>query len=420
MNYQELIQRVKEYIDQFYSSHPDNQIVYHNYEHTKAVVEAATQIGNHYQLNDHDFFVVTTAAYFHDLGYFICEPAEHETKSAEVAGEVLSALAVDEPTITQIKGCIIATRIPQQPNNLLEQIVCDADLFHFGTEAFTERNKLMRKEMSIIKHKDISKDDWRKGTIQFLESHHYHTDYAKLLLQKTKDENLARLKKKVTEKEQEKAAIPQPQEAAVATGEQELKQNKPEEQTKKEKGKEDKKAVKTDRGIETMFRVSSTNHQRLSDMADNKSQLLITVNSIIISVLLSVLLRKLDEYPHLTIPSFMLVATNVVTIVLAILATRPTIPPGTFTKEEIEEKKVNLLFFGNFYKMSLDEYAWGMRQVMGDYEFLYGSLIRDVYAQGVVLGKKYKLLRKGYNIFMFGIVISVIAFLIAVLTYKEA
>jgi len=410
MNYQLLIQRVKDYIDQFYANHTNPKIVYHNSEHTKAVVNAATQISNHYQLSDHDFFVTVTAAYFHDLGYYVAEAKGHESRSAELAQEFLTQLEVDEATINQVKGCILATKIPQQPQNLLEQIVCDADLFHFGTDEFGERNKLMRKETEITKDITIDKNDWRKSTITFLESHHFNTDYAKLLLDKTKSENLEKLLKKSEEKEKTTNTV------AVTDNPVE----KPAKEKEEHKKKDKKTPVKTDRGVETMFRISSTNHQRLSDMADNKAHLLLTVNSIIISVLLSMLLRKLDEYPHLTIPAFLLVATSVITMVFAILATRPTIPSGRFTREAIEEKNVNLLFFGNFYKMSLEEYAWGMRQVMDDYEFLYGSLIRDVYAQGVVLGKKYKLLRKGYNIFMFGIIVSVIAFLIAVITYKEA
>jgi len=84
MNYQLLIQRVKDYIDQFYASHSNPKIVYHNSEHTKAVVNAATLISNHYQLNDHDFFVTVTAAYFHDLGYYVAEAKGHEERSAEL------------------------------------------------------------------------------------------------------------------------------------------------------------------------------------------------------------------------------------------------------------------------------------------------------------------------------------------------
>ncbi len=154
-------------------------------------------------------------------------------------------------------------------------------------------------------------------------------------------------------------------------------------------------------------------------MADNKASIMITTTSIIISVLLSVLLRKLEDNRYLTVPVILLLTVCVVTMVFAILATRPSIPPGTFTQKDIEDKKVNLLFFGNFYRMRLEEYDRGMREMMNDREFLYGSLTRDVYSQGVVLGRKYNLLRIGYNVFMFGIVISVLAFVIATIFFAK-
>jgi hypothetical protein len=185
-----------------------------------------------------------------------------------------------------------------------------------------------------------------------------------------------------------------------------------------EKGKKVKKKD-PGRGIDTVFRITSNNNQRLSSQADSKAHILIQVNSIIISVLLSLLLRKIEDHTNLTIPAVILLTVNLVTIIFSILATRPHIPPGKFTQADLEEKKVNLLFFGNFYLMSLEEYAGGMLQLMEDRDFLYGSLIRDVYYQGIALGKKYRWLRLSYNVFMYGLIASVIAFLIAALVYPQ-
>ncbi|HSC40423.1 MAG TPA: Pycsar system effector family protein, partial [Chitinophagaceae bacterium] len=300
-------------------------------------------------------------------------------------------------------------RLPQAPTNLLEQIVCDSDLSHLGTDQFAAKNKLLRKEIQLIHGTDISKEDWRKGAIRFLESTHYHTAYAQQLLNARKLENLNKLKQKVLDsgdkldigdklsKEQAAAATPQ----------------QPAPLTKKQK------ADRPERGIETMFRISSANHQRLSDMADNKAHIMITTTSIILSVLLSVLLRKLEDNPYLIIPTLLLLVVCVITMVFSILATRPTIPPGIFTQQDIDEKKVNLLFFGNFYRMSYDDYSDGMKTMMNDREFLYGSLTRDVYSQGVVLGRKYHLLRIAYNVFMYGIVASVVAFTIATIFFAH-
>jgi len=152
---------------------------------------------------------------------------------------------------------------------------------------------------------------------------------------------------------------------------------------------------------------------RLSDMADGKANILISVNSIIISVILSVLLRKLQTDTYLTIPTMIFLLSSVTTIVIAILATRPKVNEGTFSEQDIANKKTNLLFFGNFYKTRLDVYENAMSRMMVDSEYLYSSLVKDIYFLGVVLARKYKLIRLAYNIFMVGIIVSVIAFAIA-------
>jgi hypothetical protein len=179
------------------------------------------------------------------------------------------------------------------------------------------------------------------------------------------------------------------------------------------------KSERPEKGIETMFRITSGNHQRLSDMADNKANIMISTNSIIISIVLSTLLRKLEDDSYLLVPTILLLIVCVTTIVFSVLSTRPSVPAGTFSKEDVEQKKVNLLFFGNFYKMSYSDYAAGMQVMINDQDFLYASLTKDIYAQGAVLGKKYWHLRIAYNVFMFGVVISVVAFLISSLLFAS-
>ena len=181
----------------------------------------------------------------------------------------------------------------------------------------------------------------------------------------------------------------------------------------REKLKKAKKA-KPERGIETMFRTTSHNHILLSEMADNKANILITINSIILSVVVSVLIRKLEENPRLLIPTLLLVAVCLATTVFAILSTRPIVNEGTFTREDIHSKRTNLLFFGNFFGMRIEDYEWGMKEMMKDSEYLYGSLIKDIYYLGKVLGRKYKYLRLAYNVFMYGFVLAILSFLIAI------
>lgn len=167
------------------------------------------------------------------------------------------------------------------------------------------------------------------------------------------------------------------------------------------------------RGVQTMFKNSSSNHQRLSVMADNKAFIMISVNSIIISVAIGLLIGKFVQNSNLVFPTILLLVVCVITIIYSVLATRPNIPSGIFTREQVDNKTVNLLFFGSFYKMELKEFEYGIRQMMDDNEFLYGSLIKDIYGQGKILGRKFRLLRISYDVFMYGIAVSVLAYLAA-------
>ena len=415
-------------------------------------MKAAKQIGMHYQLNDTDFFIIRVAAWFHDIGYLKGGAPGHEERGAQMAAAFLEGTGVEPSAIEGVRKCILATQLPQRAVTLTEQIVCDADLYHFGTDEFDERNKLMRKEVEAVRGEKISKEDWRRSTIRLMEEHQYYTEYCRLLLNEKQQENLDQLKHKEEEHMQHpvaeqkvagsgagtggaagsggggKAVVQLRVSAMEATGtsgadplgklvhkhllEEDQKDNTPVAQP----GKKDKKKD-PGRGIDTVFRITSNNNQRLSSMADSKAHILIQVNSIIISVLLSLLLRKIEDHTNLAIPATLLLTVNLVTIIFSILATRPHIPPGKFSKEDLEEKKVNLLFFGNFYRMTLEEYAGGMLQLMEDRDFLYDSLIRDVYFQGIALGRKYKWLRLSYNVFMYGLIASVLAFMIAALCF---
>lgn len=402
MNYKQLQEEVKEHVLEYFHTHHDAKLVYHNLEHTQSVVNATMQIANHYQLSDKDFFIVTTGAWFHDTGYFE-DAQEHEAKGAELATEFLKSKNVPAEIRDAVMQVILSTKMPQRPTNLLENILCDGDLFHLGTVEFKDKRKLMHKEVELLYNMDIGKNEWRKKDIEFLGHQQYHTDYCMLLLNEQKEKNIEWLKSRLKE---EKEVVAE-----------EVSSDKAEEKTEKLLKQKDKE--RPDKGIETMFRITSSNNQRLSDMADNKAQLLITVNSIILSLIVSLVLRRLEDNAFLIVPTFILLMVSLSTIIFSILATRPSIPDGVFTDNDLERKKVNLLFFGNFYKMALSDYAKGMVKVMNDNEFLYGTLITDVYSQGVVLGRKYKLIRIAYNIFMFGLIAAVLAYVTSYIAYGK-
>ena len=400
MKYKVLLEQVASYVKLLFGEQGGHNLPYHNIAHTQFVVDSAIQIANHYQLSDEDFFAVVTAAWFHDTGY-LKKRENHEAESVKIADEYLEKEKVEKENIEKINQCIMATVMPQNPQTLLQQIICDADLFHLGSDSFTDKNKLLKKEIEEVANKEISKEDWRLESVEFLQKHHYFTDYCNVLLNDKKQQNIEKLKEKLDKRDMSQLAADLP-----------LLNNQGGTGTPKKKNI-------PERGIETMFRITSGNNQRPSDMADGKAHILITVNSIIPSAIISLVLRKLDSTSFIIIPTFMLLTVSVLSIIFSIISTRPNIPPGVFSVEQIDDKKVNLLFFGNFYRMNLADYTTGMQKIMGDKDLLYHTLIMDVYSQGVVLGRKYRQLRIAYNIFMFGLVISVIAFCVAVIIHPE-
>ena len=150
----------------------------------------------------------------------------------------------------------------------------------------------------------------------------------------------------------------------------------------------------------------------LSTKAHDKASLLISVNSIVMSIVLSVLITKLEENRYLLFPTLLLVITGAVTIVFAIISTKPRIIGGG-SKNKSEDDELNLLFFGDFAKLSLTEYKKAMKETYKNRTELYDSLSRDIYYQGIVLKWKFKYINIAYNIFMYGFIITIITFITA-------
>jgi len=175
------------------------------------------------------------------------------------------------------------------------------------------------------------------------------------------------------------------------------------------------KEERPERAVDTMFRVTLKNHMQLSQIADNKANILLSINAIIISISLSTLIPKLDnpDKAHLVLPTFIMICFCVVGIVFAILSTRPKVTTGRYSWKDIEEQKINLLFFGNFHKMPIEEYIAAMNIMMKDKTYIYNSMIKDLYYLGVVLDRKYRLLRITYTLFMVGTIVSVLSYVVA-------
>jgi predicted metal-dependent HD superfamily phosphohydrolase len=416
-----ILSAAQDFVSDLFINKVNKTIHFHTLQHTQEVVAGSETMAEYYHLEDEDRFALLLAAWFHDTGYSGGQAAGHENLSIEIATKFLNEHKVHQNIITKIVGCINATRLPQNPNSLIEQIICDADLFHLGTGDFKEKNKLLREELNDFGNLDLSKKDWRKKNIEFLSKHNYFTSYAKENLDPLKQVYLEELNNKAgneekPDKKQTKDSK-DPKPALIAKKEKKNEKGLTEEEQKKveEAKKKKEKESQSERAISTVFRIVAQSQNTLSGMADSKSNILISVNAIILSIMISSVFDKLKTDTYLQIPFTILVTICVVSMVFSILATRPNITSGTFTKEDIANKKTNLLFFGNFHKMGYADYDWGMTELLSDKNYLYSSMIKDTYFLGIVLAKKYRYLRIAYNIFMFGLIAAMIAFTIAFL-----
>jgi predicted metal-dependent HD superfamily phosphohydrolase len=403
-----LISAAEQYVVNFFSQKIGKEFTFHSFNHTREVVLHTELIAGNYELSEEDHTALLLAAWFHDTGYSAGLKKHHEEESQKIATEFLRKYNAPQSLIDKVNGCIIATRMPQSPSNLIEQIICDADLFHLGTKEFKERNKLLRQEINTLEQEKIGKKEWINLNIEFLDRHRYFTDYAKEMLEPVKRKHLQDLIEKAGKKKKEKADEPSVNEPELAMNplDNATKNSNPEPPKPEKKPK----VPKTERGVVAMFKIMSDSHNNLSQMADSKANIMISVNTIVLSIMVSVLLGKLQFYPEFIIPTIILVVVCLCATVFAILATRPNISGGRFTREDIQNKQINLLFFGNFFNMELPDYDWAMKEMMKDKEYLYGSMIKDIYFLGVVLARKYRLLRISYSIFMYGLVGAIIAF----------
>jgi HD superfamily phosphodiesterase len=403
-NDKQIIKQAEEKVTSLFDAGSPGNLLYHSIDHTRNVVDRANEIAAHYELSERDITILNIGAWFHDVGHLFTDPASHEQKSAELVKEWLADKGDNAGLADETAELILSTKLSTTPQGLIQEIIKDADTYHFGTADFKKIDKLMKKEMGL---RNLPVSDWEKNTLMLLESHQFYTSYCKEQLETGKQKNMAKIKKKMEQGNPENASntvLPVPEEKGKG----------------KDKNAKNEQSGFVTKGIQTMLRLTSENHMRLSEMADNKANILISVNAIIISVILTVLIRKIEVDRHLAIPTMIFLATALTTIVISILATRPKITNGNFTREDVMNRKTNLLFFGNFFKSALEEYRWGMSAMMRDPEYLYGTLVDDIYYLGIVLGRKYRLVRIAYSVFMIGLIVSAFAFIVALIFNKSA
>lgn len=376
----------EKYISDLFAKKLNENYFYHNFNHALNVKRYAEIIGENCKLSEEEINILRISALFHDVGY-VNSYDQHVEEGIKIASEFLIQHNIDQQTINHISETILATKMPQSPKDKVAEVLCDADIMYVASDNCYEQFEMMYEETRIRTIGFNNRAIFDLDSIRFFTSHTYFTDYGKNVLQAKKEIASQRLFDRLKRRE--------------------LKRNNKEVTTKNESC--------YSRGVETLFRLTARNQINLNSIADNKSNILISVNAIIISIIITMLVGNLGDVSNNIFPVIIFLIICLVTIVLAILSTRPNVKWGDYTQDDLQQNKVDLTFFGNFINMEYDDYLDSVKSMIKNDEHLYSTMIKNQYSLGKILAKKFRLIKIAYNVFMVGIIITVVAFLITFL-----
>src|SRR5690606_16453006 len=246
----EILEKTENFVVDLLSNKLASSYLYHNLNHTHRVVKSTKELLNFYNLEEAENEIVLLAAWLHDTGYTEGS-VNHEETSCDITRNFLGRQAYDEQKIDRVCSLIMASKRFHEPQNLLEEIIRDADCSHFGKKSYMETSELLREELEILGLAAYSQKEWRETNLKMLQTdQRFYTDYALQNWQEEKNKNIRRLIKG---------------------------KNADENLVKKEKLKAKYKSESPDRGIQTLFRVTLKNHLMLSDIADTKANILLSV-----------------------------------------------------------------------------------------------------------------------------------------------
>lgn len=321
---------------------------------------------------------------------------DSETSINEILDSLRLKFKLNSETVNRVKTIIIES-FPFNETKLLEsKIISDANIMDFAGSQGRDRLKKMYEQM-ILKDFKLSKSNWYDTLIGILDNYKTTTHFGQTHVQPSIDKLYKSLRKERKDHKNHTNLILQKE---LKISDQEIKKLKKD--IGKIKGRDD-------RGIQTLFRNTSRNHYTLNKMVDGKARIMITINSIILSLILGGIIGKSSNEVVLNIPSIIFAVTNLISIAFAIISITPNKTQGNFTEEDIRSKKGNLLYFGNFHNMHYRDFEWAFLQLLQDKDYLYTSMIKDFYYQGQILQVKNKLIRISLYTFLLGLVVAIVS-----------
>ena len=310
--------------------------------------------------------------------------------SMELADKFLAAHHFTKEKKTLILETIKSVHAAQTLKSAESQLLSDAvNGVRYG-QGFLETSPLHQLERELLLDEKYMPSEWLEYSIQQLRKARFYTSHAKVNFEPLVAGHVVSQRQRLEKQRKREDA------AVTPTGRM-----------------YNNLESRINSGVQTFFRTNYRTHINLSAIADQKANIMISVNAILISVIISVIsYRNMTETnPAVLMPVLIFLVTGLTSLIFAVLAARPKVTSIINDGTPLEEAKKHLVFFGNFVSLKVDKYEELLEEMFRDTELLYGNLSRDLYYLGTVLDKKYRFLSISYNVFMVGFVATVLTFL---------
>ena len=382
-----------------------SRIVYHDMGFCKRIESNVQEVGEAEKLSEEEIELIYSSVYVYTycMNHLRLSKVSTKVFLEEFANEIKKTgpVLMSKANFTEAEIDVILLIMDgfgdrTKRKGVLNHVFNDALTLDFVGKNGKNRLELFYKEV-ILNDLSLSLKKFYELLIDFLGEYEAHTEFSKIHIKP----NISKL---ILELEKEQSKIYKRKEIILKKeldiDDEELKELR--KNLKSVKGRDS-------RGVQTLLRTTSRNHYTLNQMVDRKASIMITVNSIILSIIIGgTIAVPANEFSLLNISLSILSIASLVSIIFAIIAITPNKTQGRFTMDDVRNKKGNLLYYGNFHNMSFKDYEWGMLQKLNDSDYLYGSMIRDIYFLGQTLDRKYKYIRTSLFVFITGMGVSFI------------
>lgn len=377
-----VLNRARIWVLKLFNDHADTRLVWHSYARTNRLILAISNLSKGVDDVDQELYALYLAGWFGFTGYLFDPEAPLET-SVNLVRQFLKAENQPGQLAERIEELLPCALLREQPVDAASSLLWDSALSVYFGEDYRESQSLRKREFENLSQIAILPEDWRREELHRMEALQYYTPRGKAYFEAFLINNLQSLHKK------EKKALER--EEIIPAGK-----------------------YNTNSAVQSYLRTTYHTHIHLSAIADRKAQMLISVNAILISVLISVISYSnlAETRPALLVPVLLFLVFGLGSLIFAITSARPRVtklPVALMSKEERRDK---LLFFGHYTQLQVDQYIDEMMDLFLDGEALYRSMHRDIYQLGKVLDRKFRLVNLAFLLFLTGFISGVISFIV--------